>query len=178
MSSTSLSSKVILSLACLLTCSTSLQSTFAQSTKQERKLAEAEKEKIQEKARAIFKAKPLVVDAKEDELQRLLKERFNNATTELETQFLILDNDLTTVDAVGASIHRWTKAGLEVSEEPAAQVKILEMQIVVSRFLELICVTKYANGTDDLAKVLQAKNQRITAELELLRYKKSLQVSK
>lgn len=178
MSRTSRSAKVILSLACLLICSASLQGAFAQLTARERKLAQAEKEKFQEKATAVFKAKPVAIDAKDDEIQKLLKERFNNATQELEAQFVLLDANFATVDAVGASIHRWTKAGLEVTDEPAARVKILEMQIVVSKFLELNCAAKFTGDTEDVARVLQAKNLRITAEVELLRMKKSLQVSK
>lgn len=179
MSTSFMSSKVVVCLACFLVCGMGLLSAQSQEKAKSKKQIEAEQyDKIQEKAREVLKAKPAVIDAKDDELQRLLKERLNNATSELETQFVILDNDLTTVDAVGESIRRWAKAGLELAPEPAQQVKVLEMQIVVSKFLEAICAAKYRGDSEDITKLLQAKNLRITAEIDLLRLKKSLQVSK
>lgn len=173
------SSTVAIYMACFLVCGINLQIALSQEPKKSKKQIEAEEyEETREKATAVFKAKPVVIDAKDDVIQKLLKERFNKATQELETQFVLLDANFATVDAVGASIHRWTNAGLEVAVEPAAQLKILEMQVVVSKFLELICATKFKGDSEDLANVLQAKNLRITAEVELLRMKKSIQVSK
>jgi hypothetical protein len=179
MSTSFMASKVVICLACLITCVAGVQTGLAQ-VKWElpEKFTPEQYAEFQEKAAAILKGKPIAIDPKEDELQRLLKERFNSATKEVDVQFLLFENDLATFDSVCESVRRWSKAGLELAPEPAEQVKILEMQLVVTKFLEADCAAKFKGKSEDLANALQAKNLRLTAEVDLLRLKKSLQVSK
>jgi hypothetical protein len=179
MSTSFMSLKVVVCLACLLVCGVSAEMGLSQeNTKSLEKITPEQYAELQEKAAAVFKAKPVAIDPKEDELQRLLKDRFNSATKEVDVLFLLFENNIATFDSVCESVRRWSKAGLELATEPAEQVKILEVQLIVSRFLEADCATRFKGKSEDLANALQAKNLRLTAEVDLLRLKRSLQVSK
>src|SRR5262245_29708629 len=80
------------------------------------------------------------------ELPKLLKQRFNAAGEELEAQSALYVNGRVSLEAVLASVERFTKYGLELKETPALQLQHLEQALLAAKKIEEIVRVKHDHG--------------------------------
>jgi hypothetical protein len=122
---------------------------------------------------ALLKASPVKVDPKDDDLRKLLKERYNEALTETTLRYRQSLAGVQTIDPVFDGAQRIVKAGLELDDKPTAQVALLEKYVVLAKAHEKIAEERVraALKGNTLAALHQAKYARADAEIQLLRAK-------
>jgi len=102
-------------------------------------------------------------------LPKLLKQRFNAAGEELEARSELYSGGRVELDAVLASIERFTKYGLELAESPALQVEHLDRALLAAKKVEAIVREKYDHGNEPVQAMKHANVVRY--DLEIQRYR-------
>lgn len=135
-------------------------------------------DKLQEQAKAILEMKPIAVSAKDDELRRLLKERFNAAIEEMRSVHVIYEAELATFDLLLQSCERVRESGLELFDDPKDQIELLTNYVTLAKLYEAVVDLNFRGDNEDAQKMSQAKYHRCDAEIRLLRAKKALEAKK
>jgi hypothetical protein len=120
----------------------------------------------------LLKAKPIKVDSKDDELHKLLKERYNEAVGEMTHLYQMHQLGHATLDEVYGAGRRLVKAGLELKEKPEEQAALLRQYVEVMKHLEKLKKAEVEAGRVGMSALHKARYYRIDAEIRLLRLKK------
>ena len=126
-----------------------------------------------EKRPAILDVKPLKARDGDDELQKLLIERFNVAVTELQGRYQEFVNGRATLESFGEVARRLVNAELEVRTQSADQITALERYVDLMRHIEKRVEERQKAGVGTAAEVAQARYARLDAEISLLRAKRT-----
>jgi hypothetical protein len=129
---------------------------------------------------ALLKAEPVKVDPKDDELRKLLKERYNEALAEIDERSRRVLGILETPDTLLGAAERFVRAGLELSGKPADQVALLEKYVEFAKAVEQAVDVRIKAGVRNFTKgdLHQAKYARADAEVQLLRAKEKAKADK
>jgi hypothetical protein len=122
---------------------------------------------------ALLKEQPVQADPRDDDLRKLLKERYNEAVAEVAVRYQRLLGGVETPDSVFAGAQRLVRAGLELKEKPADQVALREKYVALAKAVEKSVEERVQAGTKSYgpADLHQAKYERADAEIQLLRAK-------
>jgi len=123
----------------------------------------------EEKTPKILTAKPLKPGPKDDELRRLLIERYNSAVTEMQGRHQEVLAGKGTLEVFAVVGKRLVESGLELNEKPADRVTLLEQYLELMREIEKINVSLFEAGRISKADLALARYLRIDAEIKLLR---------
>jgi hypothetical protein len=120
------------------------------------------------------------VDPKDDDLRKLLKERYNEAIAELGERSRRVLGILETPDTLLAAAERVVRAGLELSDKPADQMALLEKYVEFAKSVERAVDQRVKAGIMNLTKgdLHQTKYARVDAEIQLLRAKEKAKADK
>jgi hypothetical protein len=134
-------------------------------------------ERRERKVPALLKAEPIQPDKKDDELHRLLKERYNEAVAELAALYAEFQHGGLGRSPMDTAFHqasqRLLHAGLELKEKPADKVALLEQYVELQKFVEKFHQDLVNAGHEPPTLLHQARYYRIDAEIQLLRAKKA-----
>lgn len=103
------------------------------------------------------------------ELPKLLKQRFNAAGEQLEAQSELYRGGRVPLEAVLASVERFTKYGLELKETPALQLNHLDTALLAAKKIEAIVREKFDHGNEPVQAMKHANVVRY--DLEIQRYR-------
>jgi RNA polymerase sigma factor (sigma-70 family) len=121
---------------------------------------------------ALLKIKPLAADPKDDELHKLMKERFNTAQLELRALCEQMSvGVLQEPDVALDSAKRLKLAGLELYDNPRDKIALLEKYVDTVREIEKVFQNRFDAGKINIAVMQLIKYHRLDAEIELLRMK-------
>jgi len=129
---------------------------------------------------SIFTAKLREPAPGDDELQRLLIARFNEAVKELRAATAMYRMGAGTFDSVITSAGHVLHAGLELGDKPADQIAMLEGYLEYAKQLEAQVKSLYdsASRGGESDKMYQATYLRLGADIELLRAKRKAGLAK
>lgn len=113
-------------------------------------------------------------EAGDDELKRLLKERYNAALFAYKYTEAAYSNGTVTFDELTACCAKMLHAYLELSDKPADQIDAIERYLVFAKQTELKVFSLYKSQTKggEADKYEKAKYMRLDAEIQLLRAKR------
>jgi RNA polymerase sigma factor (sigma-70 family) len=120
---------------------------------------------------ALVKRKPLAADPKDDELRKLLKERFNAALGEVQAAHERVLAGQIGAEGLFDATSRLKHAGLEVFDEPKKQIALLEQFVELAKEVERIIDLREQAGRATVEEVQRVRYFRIDAEIALLRLK-------
>jgi hypothetical protein len=129
---------------------------------------------------ALLKAEPVKADPQDDDLRKLLKERYNEAVAEMSERSRQMRAGSTTFDSCFVAAQRLVPAGLELSEKPADQVALLEKYVALAKQYERLLEDRLERGIRGFSKaeLHQVKYARADAEIQLLRAKERAKADK
>jgi hypothetical protein len=119
-----------------------------------------------------------VIAPGDDELRRLLKDRYNAIGDELCAKLANFETGRDTFTTVYEATCRLVQAGLELCEGPIERCDLLSKFLEFVRQNEARAVDRYLAGSGGMAELNQATAQRIDAEIQLLRAKRQAGLSK
>jgi hypothetical protein len=121
---------------------------------------------------ALLKMSPVKADPKDDALRKLLKERYNEAIGELQENYERVRAGALASDVLDESARRALHAGLELNENSADQLALLEKYVAFTKEVEMLMEVRLKTGLRATsADVHRAKYFRADAEIQLLRAK-------
>jgi hypothetical protein len=135
-----------------------------------RPLALAEEDKLT----SILDASPMQPAKGDDELHKLLKERYNAALDEVQVRLKqFRDVRAGNLNDLGQAARRLLDARLELCANAAERVPVYEQHLEMARTVEKIQKARYDTGQASAADWHQARFQRLDVEIQLLRAKKA-----
>lgn len=140
--------------------------------------AQEPKDEPEVKLPALLSAKPIKENAKDDELTKLLKERYNTAVSEVKELYEMYQRGRGTIDTFTEAAQRLVKAGLEVHEKPADRVTLLTQFVELSKEVEKQAKERFEAGRILSADYYRTRYQRIDAEIQLLRARAKIEKKK
>jgi hypothetical protein len=128
----------------------------------------------------LLKAEPVKADPKDDDLRKLLKERYNEAVAEVSVRYQRVFSGADTPDVVVDGAERIVKAGLELNDKPADQAALLANYVEFMKAMEKLVGDRVASGVRRYgpADVHQMKYLRVDAEIQLLRARERAKADK
>lgn len=128
----------------------------------------------------LLRASRLEANPKDDELQKLLKERYNEALAELEARYRVYMSGagLVTFESLVDAGRRVVTAGLEAREDQADKIEFLSKNLELAREVEKIMEKQQKAGAATLDQVHRARYLRLDAEIELLRARRAAEKAK
>jgi hypothetical protein len=129
---------------------------------------------------ALLKPEPVKADPKDDDLRKLLKERYNEAVTEMNERTRQMRSGANTFDSCFVAAQRLVPAGLELNEKPADQVALLEKYVSLAKEYEKLLKDRLEAGIRPFtpAELHQVKYARADTEIQLLRAKERAKADK
>jgi surface glycoprotein (TIGR04207 family) len=125
-----------------------------------------------EKVPAILESKPMEPAKGDDELHKLLKERYNAALEELQARFKRFQAGGETLDFLAPAARRLLHAHLELCEKVSERLPVYERHIEFAREVEKIQKLRHEAGQATVADWKQAQFERLELEIRLLRARK------
>jgi RNA polymerase sigma factor (sigma-70 family) len=122
----------------------------------------------------LLDAKPIRVDRQDDELQKLLKERYNEALAELSVCSQLYQVGRIPYDQLVDAAKRLVTAGLELKDKPDEKVALLRQYVEMMKGFEKITETRLEAGRIGPNELHQARYHRMSAEIELIRLKRKV----
>jgi len=116
----------------------------------------------------ITRTVPLVVAEGDDEMERLLKNRYNAGLAEFKLRLAFWVGGRASLDDCLACLQRYSRAASELSQ-PADRIAKLELALGAAKFLEPMIRTKIAHGNEPITLGEYAKFVQADVEIELLR---------
>jgi hypothetical protein len=126
-----------------------------------------------EKTPAVLDAKPMEPAKGDDELHKLLKERYNAALEEVQVRFKQVIAGTGNPDELARAGRRLLHARLELCEKAADRVPVYEQQLELARMVEKIQKARHDAGQVSVADWDQARYERLDIEIGLLNAKKA-----
>jgi len=125
-----------------------------------------------------IEARPKIeVKSDDDQLRRLLIERYHVALEEVQQRCADFKNGLDSLDKVIESSRSLLTAELEVLTDTQEKIKALERVIDLVRWYESELEKGLKAGVGLRADMLHTRDSRLTFEIEVLRLKKGLPLS-
>jgi hypothetical protein len=127
---------------------------------------------------ALLSSKPFPEDPKDDELRKLLKERYNAALAEAREYYAFeqfVNGRVWLLDAPDQVYSRWKRlveSGLELCDEPAEKVTLLANYVMLIKDNELVEKLRFEGGQNRPGTFQRARFERLDAEVRLLRAKR------
>jgi hypothetical protein len=115
------------------------------------------------------RAKPLPAEAKDDQLRKLLKDRYNEALGEVKDLYEVIRAGKAIALLLPPASQRLTHADLELSDKPADKVVVLRRYLNLTKASEKLFQVKFEIGTSPILDLCRARYYRIDAEIQLLR---------
>jgi hypothetical protein len=125
----------------------------------------------EEKAPAVLTAKPLKIEAHDDELHKLLKERYNAAVAELQARSEEVKSGHGSIEQLFDAARKVLRSELSLSDKPADRLAVLEKHLELEHAAEKVATTRHQAGKLNDAELAAARYLRIDAEIQLLRAK-------
>jgi hypothetical protein len=126
-----------------------------------------------DKMPAVLDAKPMEAAKGDDELHKLMKERYNAALEEVRVRFKQFLNGIGNPNELGHAGRRLLHARLELCEKAAERVPVYEQHLELARMVEKIQKARHDAGQASVADWDQARVERLDVEIQLLRAKKA-----
>jgi hypothetical protein len=119
---------------------------------------------------------PAKEDPKDNELRKLLKERYNAAVDEVSVRLQRVEGGAETPDELIPAARRVIESGLELSDKPTDQLVLLEKDVALTKLVEKLTKERVDAGVKNFtpADLSKAKYARADAEIRLLRFKEKL----
>jgi hypothetical protein len=121
---------------------------------------------------------PLKPAPGDDEIQKLMKERYNAAVMVVQSRLQEYMAGRGTLQNFEDAIRKVRDARLELTDKPAEQLPILELCLGLAREVEGITDARFQAGQIGAAERDEARRARIDAEIHLLRVKKKIAADK
>jgi hypothetical protein len=122
----------------------------------------------------LLELKPVKVNKDDSEMQKLLKERYNQALLGLAARHQEFQAGRGTLEVLQDAAKRLVKAGLELKEEPKDQVALLSGYIDVLKGIENAVEMRVQSGRAPMADLCEVRYNRLDAAIDLLRLKKKV----
>ena len=120
---------------------------------------------------ALIEMKPLAADPKDDEMHKLLKERFNAALGETQAMYKRAVNGVSSFESLFDAANRLKHAGLEAFDDPKDKTALLEKFIELAKHVEKITEVREKAGRIGAEELYRMRYCRADAEIALLRLK-------
>ena len=133
----------------------------------------AQDDKLEKELSVRFPFKAVKVEAGDDELRRLLKERYNAAVGELHDRTKEFLAGRGTLEYLFDAHRRLTRAGLEVYEKPADRVALLQKNLDQAKEVEKVNQARFDAGRIASQDLHRSRYFRLDAEIELLRARRA-----
>jgi hypothetical protein len=124
------------------------------------------------KAPSLQDAKPLKEGAKDDELRKLQKARYNEALAEFQLVCDLYRFARVQDEPVVEAAQRLVRAGLEVYDKPADKIALLTEYLKITTVAEQHAHAHFKSAKTNMVPVHKARYQRLDAEIQLLRAKR------
>jgi outer membrane protein TolC len=121
-----------------------------------------------EKMPAVLSAKPLKAEAGDDELRKLLKERYNAALEEMQARYAEFQAGRITLDMLHEAAQRVLDSQVALTDKPAEHVRIYEQQLELARDVERATQLHYDAGRKTIAELARARYVRLDVEIKLV----------
>jgi hypothetical protein len=110
--------------------------------------------------------------ADDDEMRKLLKERYNAAVVVMKIKYLQADAGKVPFEAVFPAAKKVLELDLELNDKPADQVAAREKMLELAKEAERVVYEQYMAGRAGLDDLAELRGFRLDAEMELLKAKK------
>jgi hypothetical protein len=130
--------------------------------------------KLLTKLRKAVDPKTVEPSKDDDDMQRLLKERYRTAASLLELRVHEYLTGRMTQDQLAQAFMRVRNARLDMTDKPAERIAILELTVEMGKEAEEVADARFKAGRLGKADVESARLFRLEAELALLREKHKL----
>jgi hypothetical protein len=122
----------------------------------------------------IIHSKPLAIAPGEDPLQKLLKERYNEALMEVKLRYpTYLNSNKTNMDTILGAVHSLKQAGLDVFDRPADRIAFCEQLAQLAKYIQALVHAKLtAQEMADHPDRHAANQLVLEMEIQLLKAKK------
>jgi hypothetical protein len=128
-----------------------------------------------EKLPALLAAKPLAAVDGDDDLQKLLKARYNEVAAELAGRYRQLRAGVTDVESLFDPAQRLLQTGLELHGKPADRIALLNQFLEFTRMMEQAVKARVDAGVAPMLELNYVRYFRIDAETQLLRAKREVE---
>jgi hypothetical protein len=126
-----------------------------------------------EKLPGFLEGKPKTLEKGDDEVRKLLKERYNAALSEVQARYEQYLAGKYTLDALYDAGGRLLKSELELCTKPAERVAVRQKYLEMTKDAEKVAAARFDAGRIDLAEMEFTRYQRLDAEIQLLKEKKA-----
>jgi len=126
----------------------------------------------------VLPIKPVKIADGDNELQRLLKERYNATVAELKDLYALYGGGRAPVADVCRAIEKFAQAGSELAETPVARVSELELARDAARAVESITTSKHEEGNEPRHVVEHSKICRLGIEIDLVRAREAAKAAR
>jgi hypothetical protein len=122
----------------------------------------------------LYRAKKLPADPKDDELRKLLKERYNEVVNELEAfrQQYEASSPRATIEKFHEVASRLVEAKMDLCDMKEEKVKLLTELVAIAEQSYLISKAYYEAGTRSVSDLSQSRQQVLTAKIQLVKAKR------
>jgi len=125
-----------------------------------------------EAAPAVLKAEPLKIEPGDDELAKLLRQRYNAAVAELQARNKALESGNGTVEDSFGVARKVLRSELALSDKPADRIAVREKHLELEQAAEKIATIRFHAGKITDADLAAARYLRLDAEVQLLKAKR------
>lgn len=115
---------------------------------------------------------------RDNELQKLLKDRYNVALKVAQVRVEEHLNGRSSVDSIFEQAKHLLTSELELTDIPKEHVKVREKQLQLAQDMEKVAQARYDSGRLSIADYEQARYFRLDAEIQLLRAKQKAEAAK
>src|SRR5262249_34725726 len=123
-------------------------------------------------------SKRAVIKPGDDELRKLLKERYNTACTQLRALRQLVDAGRLTVNALIDIDQPLVASALELADSPEKKQQVLEDYVELTKLMEQIIEAKFLAGALGWYDYQSFRGHRLDAEIQLARFKRNLKQGK
>lgn len=124
-----------------------------------------------------FEFKPVEIHEDDDELKKLLKARYNAAVAEVQARRMEYLRGMAAVNQICEAGKRVLIAERELLSDPQALLKSYDRSIVLAKEIEKYAEANLSVGTGTKQEVFQARYYRLEAEIERLKFRRSLKAA-
>lgn len=118
---------------------------------------------------AILREKPLTIDPKEDELVRLMKQRYNAAVSETQAQFAKYELGIVSFEALTGPVRRLATAGVDLASDVEGRLRFLRAAREMALEAEKISQARHEAGQGSSTDLHHARYQRLDLDIQILR---------
>jgi hypothetical protein len=131
---------------------------------------------------SLEKIKPFEPDAKDDELRKLQKLRFNEALAEVKEATLLYEEGLgagtQALEIAFQASNRMLESAIELYPDPKEQLNIYEGHLTMAKLTEEIVSERTERGKNQAVLFHRAVGNRLNAEITLLKARRNLENAK